>query len=478
MPATATVLHVGNASVLPNQKRQSSIDVFTAFVKNNVMPSQATNSKNTITRHTRLNSQDKVFSTMAKCTTLLTVIFLCILYTGSAFIIPHSRYSTGAKTLKHDSETTLLFAADAPNDQQLNNKQQERTSGLLVLASVPLAWGTYIPVVKYMYEVEPKVPGLVFSAANYVVAAMLLNYLSLSESSRNGEEQAEVDTEDFPFQGGLELGLYLFIANVLQVKGLETVPSVRAGFLVQLTTIMVPILQSVMSGMKISGQTWLASIFAFTGVVLMGIEGSEGISSTAKDISINVGQGDLLIMCAAVLYSLHTIRLGGYATQASVIKLSASKATAQALLSVGLVSSLFLTSPDGEISTFANAMTSGLASSTVTLTTMTPVIIAVVWTGFIACAYTIYAQAYGQARVGPTEANLIYSIQPLFTAVFGYFLLGETLSPTGTILALLIGAAVFSVANGENDDDDSGDFGILDISAQEVKDTVLDSMKR
>ncbi len=55
----------------------------------------------------------------------------------------------------------------------------ERTLGVLVLLTVPLAWGTYTPVVKYMYErTDPAVPGFVFSVGYYLVAASTLGLLS------------------------------------------------------------------------------------------------------------------------------------------------------------------------------------------------------------------------------------------------------------------------------------------------------------
>eukprot|EP00977_Amphora_coffeiformis_P001802 scaffold353_cov185-Amphora_coffeaeformis.AAC.30 len=43
-------------------------------------------------------------------------------------------------------------------------------SGFLVLVSVPFAWGTFEPAVRYVYDVAPQIPTLVFSVAYYAVA--------------------------------------------------------------------------------------------------------------------------------------------------------------------------------------------------------------------------------------------------------------------------------------------------------------------
>jgi hypothetical protein len=139
-----------------------------------------------------------------------------------------------------------------------------RLGGLLSLATVPVVWGTYAPAVRLMYE--GGVPGLVFSASYHAVSALAsaiaLRLASTSpagpradgegtgatakatgaeedpEQDRRGETNA-ADGGPGPmavaFRGGLELGAYTFAASSMQVVGLETVPSDRAGFLIQRT---------------------------------------------------------------------------------------------------------------------------------------------------------------------------------------------------------------------------------------------------
>jgi len=57
-----------------------------------------------------------------------------------------------------------------PSTGLLANINSERTLGILVLLTVPLAWGTYSPVVKYMYDkMNPSMPGFVFSGKSAFV---------------------------------------------------------------------------------------------------------------------------------------------------------------------------------------------------------------------------------------------------------------------------------------------------------------------
>ena len=56
-----------------------------------------------------------------------------------------------------------------------------------------------------------------------------------------------------------------------------------------------------------------------------------------------------------------------------------------------------------------------------------------VWCGAVTCAYTIWAQSFGQRGVTAARANLVYTSQPVFSALFAFGLLHEV--PTAATLA-------------------------------------------
>lgn len=62
----------------------------------------------------------------------------------------------------------------------------------------------------------------------------------------------------------------------------------------------------------------------------------------------------------------------------------------------------------------------------------------------------IYAQSFGQKYVKPATANLIYTIQPLYTAFFAWLLLGETLGPLGYGGGIVVLLAVLLVATDDS----------------------------
>jgi hypothetical protein len=161
---------------------------------------------------------------------------------------------------------------DTADEQQ--DQQDEMLLGLAVLLTVPLVWGSYVPVVKVLYQIDPPIPGLVFSTAYFAVASAAASFLLFVQQQQQeqqqqqqqqpgdiGIQQSTPDDDEPPTKekgkadnnnssihikagrttpaapavlfAGAELGFYLFLGNTLQVIGLETVPSDRAGFLVQ-----------------------------------------------------------------------------------------------------------------------------------------------------------------------------------------------------------------------------------------------------
>lgn len=295
-----------------------------------------------------------------------------------------------------------------------NSKEGERTYqisdkvvGILVLMTVPMAWGTYTPVVRYLYAIQPAVPGFVFSACYYTVAAITTSSLVYLHSQKlnadeNPQDPSTNGNSSLPMMGGLELGSYLFIANCLQVVGLETVESDRAGFLVQFTTILVPFFEALLAGnlLAVPVRTWFACVLAFLGLFVMGLDekadmASDPLSALVVAVS-SFNKGDFLILGAAVLYTLHVVRLGSYAKETTPMKLAAAKASVETLFSILLVLGLSGLTPlagqesgllgfgaetGKEITSFFSSFSYGLANDTIPRTALLSAFGAILWTG-------------------------------------------------------------------------------------------------
>lgn len=330
-----------------------------------------------------------------------------------------------------------------------------RKLGISVLLTVPFAWGTFEPTVRYVYEIGPPIPPILFSLGYYFVAAMSLTLLTMiSKQERNNTNW----DNSLPIRGGLELGTYLFVGNGFQVLGLKTVAADRAAFLLQLTTLFVPLVQGVMNGdlRSISRKTWTACCIALLGVAVISLDGKEGtLAENAANILTNFSQGDFLIMAAAFSYTFHCIRLEVFARETSADQLAACKATTETIWTLLLLCSTFVTSDYlSSAQAATKEITSFIDSDLLSNPALPNAAIAILWTGLVAVAYTIYAQSFGQSRVSPTDANLIYTTQPIWTSLFAWVLLGETLGPLGCAGGALIGVAVYLVTADSSDDAD------------------------
>ena len=233
----------------------------------------------------------------------------------------------------------------------------------------------------------------------------------------------------------------------------------KIAFLVQLTTVLVPLLSAITAGnlSAVPLQTWIACIVAFIGVIVMGADNNKDGNSVVLDLdtailpsasdvvssidssaievissssaalsnsndpsgileqlssfdisSLQLSQGDLLIVLAAFSYTMHVVRLGAYAPRTTALKLAASKATTEAILSALLVGGLLLvgsmeSSPlpefvnkmGGEVLTYfkmiGNAIVNGGSSvNGGDNNSLVVSIAAILWTGWVTCAYTIY----------------------------------------------------------------------------------------
>jgi len=378
-----------------------------------------------------------------------------------------------------------------------------------------------------MYEQPVLMPGLLFSVLYYVVALSTLVVANTFESSTQ-----EVDAlEDFdhssasassqlPWRAGAELGGYLFLGNFFQVLGLQWTTADRAAFIVQLTTVIVPVLDSVSSRIRFGAaakplptRVWAACALAAVGVVIISADGAGynlaeaaanllgnpeskevvGASVTAAVATATSTQsaaaaaaaaaipataaaaeagaaaaalslrGDALVAVSAVLYSFHVLRLGSLAPEAPPLKLAQTKAAFETFYSFCTLGALaFLPallhtsplaldlawlpshfSPAVDLTVFVCAAQAG----SIGRAEWAAIGWASLWCGAMTCAYTIWAQSFGQQKVGPTEANLVYTAQPLFSALFAAALLGETMSPQALVGgAIVVSALLISLA--------------------------------
>ena len=373
-------------------------------------------------------------------------------------------------------------------------KQNTNIFKYFILFIVPCIWGSYTPLVKGLYTpstVPIAPPTIIFNLLSYLVSFTTLSLLSLvisqndttgKDSSANmsideinnkGSNNLNVDSslKRIPLEttAGIELGLYLFLGSSLQVIGIQGTSALHASILVQLTTVIVPLLDRFLSKSNMSSSLLFSCAMGLLGVFFVASDSGDAIANEMTNVGIfhtlrslspsTFNTGDLVVCTAAIFYSLHIVRLNSVAKRVSPIKLGKVKSLTELITSLILLVAYMLYSfaiseggsSSNEINEyFQNIFNSG--ESNLFSSGNVYVIGAILWNGMFATALTVWAQTIGQQFVSATTANLIYSSQPIFAAVFSFAFFGSTHFSTNFIIgAAFLIISIFSALSRQDD---------------------------
>lgn len=283
----------------------------------------------------------------------------------------------------------------------------QRLNADLALLFAAAIWGTAFVFQKSAME---HVGPLTFVAARCAVAALALAPLACLEA-RNAVEPAGRALLTVATWGGLAF----FLAAWLQQTGIETASVTNAGFLTALYVIITPFLAWGWSRRAPSPFIWLAVALSALGTWLLG-GGTFGSFSS----------GDRLIAISAVLWAAHVVITGRAAPFRRPITFTAVQFAVVAALAMGGAVLLETPTVGGLAAAAIDIAFVGLLSSALTFTLLT-----------LALQYT-----------PPAEAAVIVSLETVFAAAAGYFLLGERLTRLGVCGAGLILLAILCIQLG------------------------------
>jgi len=312
-------------------------------------------------------------------------------------------------------------------------------SRVAALIAVPLAWGTYGPAVKLAYELPHVPPAPVLQASFQCVSFASLLLAGVLRARAEARDAAALESSMFDtptLRAGAELGLWLFLGQAVQLQGLQRTDAARAGFLVQLTTIFVPLVEAGLLGRVLPPRLWAACASATLG---LGVISAEAVLTAASGDSSTL-VGDALVGASALLYTTHVVRLGEYASTLAPLPLARAKAGCQLLLCLGSLGALSV----------AGGVDAPAWAASVTPAELGVLGLVALWNGLVPSAFTTWAQTYGQAAVPPSAANVLYSFQPVWNAALAAVVLGETLDAAELFGGALIvfGAVLAAGATG------------------------------
>ncbi len=192
---------------------------------------------------------------------------------------------------------------------------------------------------------------------------------------------------------GVLAGLILFIASSLQQIGLIYTTAGKAAFITCLYIILVPVFGLFLK-QSVTANTWLGALLAITGLYLLCVKESFTIST-----------GDLLELTGSLFWTAHILLIDRYAGKVDTLILAFFQFITCSILSLGTAFLLEDIAVNDILLASLPILYGGILSSGV--------------------AYTF--QIIGQKNASPTHAAIIFSMEAVFAAIGGYFILAERL---------------------------------------------------
>ena len=268
----------------------------------------------------------------------------------------------------------------------MDQKNKRQFHAEFMLATVTLFWGATFPIVK---EAITEMPVMAFLWVRFAIAAILLAFIA------GRSRIASLDRRGWRL--GILLGALLFASYLFQTFGLERTSSANAGFLTGLGVVWVPL----MAGPILKKPAAFGSKIG-VGVALFGLL----LLTWHTPWTINFG--DILVVICSVFVALHILGLDAFTKGYDARALTFVQITTMAVL--GCIGSLIF-----EPTSWPKEWTSSLIS-------------AFAITAVFATAYAFWAMTTFQNRTTPTRAALIYTLEPVFAAIFSVWLAGDRLT--------------------------------------------------
>ena len=281
----------------------------------------------------------------------------------------------------------------------MNTTQVKKSLILLLTATI---WGTaFVAQSVGMDYVEP----FTFTFSRSIIGGVVL--IPVIWFFSRGKERPMLTKMELI--GGICCGLALCAASNFQQIGIVYTTVGKAGFITALYVVLVPIL-GIFLKKKASFVVWISVGLSVIGLYLLCMTGD----------SLRLAYGDLLVLICALLFSVHIMIIDYFSPKGDGVRISCVQFFVCGIVS-GIIM-LFVEEPS-----VGNIMAAKM-----------PILYAGVLSSGV--AYTL--QIVGQKDMNPTVASLILCLESVISALAGWVILHEALSPRELFGCLLMFAAI------------------------------------
>jgi drug/metabolite transporter (DMT)-like permease len=270
------------------------------------------------------------------------------------------------------------------------------TAALAALVAVTAVWGLTFVQVKDALELYPL---FAFLALRFAIAAAVLAPPAVRGLRGLGAGG---------FGGAALAGGLLAVGYALQSAGLERTSVSSAGFVTGMYVVLTPVLGLLCFRLAVSRAAWLGVLVATAGLALL------------SGVHAGSAAGDLLVLGGAAVYALQIVLMERYAPRYEAVPFTfVEMAVSFAGLAVVAVAAGQVRAPHGWT-----------------------VWGALLVTGVFASALAFLAQTWAQRRTSATRTALVFSLEPVWAALFGVTIAGDRLGVAGWLGCAVIMAGI------------------------------------
>lgn len=272
-----------------------------------------------------------------------------------------------------------------------------RTRAELYLLSITLIWGSTFAITKSALE---SVSPFLYTSIRFSCAALLLGAISY--------RQVLSISRSVLLKGGI-LGMLLFVGFALQTQGLQFTTASKSAYITGLLVVLTPICQILIERRPPKFGNMIGVLLVTAGLYFL---------TSPRGSEFNTG--DMLTLGCAICFALYIVYLDIFSKDHDAVHLTFAQFAVCA--TAGLI--CFLLFEEKRWIPGASLYA------------------ALAYLSVFATVIALFVQTKYQKETTPTRAAIIFAVEPVFAAVFAYFVLGEILGTLGIMGGGLIIAGV------------------------------------
>ncbi len=278
--------------------------------------------------------------------------------------------------------------------------------GALLLTA--LLWGVTFVIIKMsLTNVSP----LLFVSLRFTIAALILFPFAVSLIRRASREA---------IAGGIILGLLNFSGFATQTVGLNFTSATKSGFITGTFVIFTPIVQLIIEKRKPKKENIFGIALVILGLIFLSSKGTS-LFDVFSEIGKNFNVGDFFTLLCALSYSFYIVYLDLVSKKYDYKLLVFLQ-----IIVTGICGWLFVLILAGTGFEQQHFSINGL------------VLFSVIYTALFATIVATTLQTKFQKVVTPTKAAIIFSLEPIFAAVFAFLIINEKISNFGFVGCIFI----------------------------------------